>query len=766
MFPFRRIKPRRQQVRESRPDLAPVWQSIGTPQITWALGVALGFVLLAMAITLLRERMVRVRPEQFVTEDVTARVEFFSIDPQRVNEARQQARESCPSVYRVNPKCFDQIQRILMALPEDATRRTPEQLPKELALDSGTITALKKLAADKTEMDEYRKWVQSYIGLLTDWRDKGVLVILPDAQRDKDLAAPERKLVTLVGPAQITIDLLRTYPYEPGKKLPEARREELLKIVGPLAGQCFLAPLSASVMAFTVDTMPATHDYDKAATEEARNAAEKNAYLGSARRHFTENAVLVERGSVVTPEQWKLLVAEQAAYIDHLASQRPWMRAMAFAGMAGVIVLLALAMSAYVAAFAPKIVRNKYRSISLAGLLLITLLVAQLTAISTYPLLIYATATTLVVAMILAISYDQRFALGIAVLHAALVTTAVGQGIGFFLVLAVGALTTTFMLDEVRRRSKLVEVGALAAAAMSLAAVAVCAMDAPPLEVIVRNGLQVAAAGLGAGFVVMGILPLIERAFRVTTSMTLLELADASHPLLRRLQLEAPGTYSHSLQVATLAESAAEAIGANSLLCRVGSYYHDIGKLHKPDYFCENQFGGPNRHINLTPTVSLLVIVGHVKDGLEMAREYRLPQGIQQIIAQHHGTTLVEFFYHKACTNGQVRDDQIDETQFRYPGPKPRTREAAIVMMADIVESASRAMTDPAAHRVETLVHELVMKRLLDGQFDECDLTFAELEQVEQSLVKTVLSLYHGRLPYPTTKPGAQPQPQSAARSA
>ena len=569
MFPFRRIRPRRQQIRESRPDLAPVWQSIKGPQATWAISTAIGFWVIAIGITSLREQDVRVRPGQYAQEDVAARVEFYSVDPERVNEVS---------------------------------------------------------------------------------------------------------------------------------------------------------------------------------------------------RRFTAGSVLVQRGSVVTPRQWNLLAEEQEAYVKHLLVNRPGGRVLALAGMAGVILLVTLAMAAYVAAFAPRIVKNKYRCLSLAGLLLITLLAAQITAAGTQPLLIYATGPALLAAMILTISYDQRFALGISTLHAVLMSAAVGQGVAFFLTIWVGVLTVTFMLDEVRRRSKLVEVGGAVALAMALTAAALGAMDMQPLEVIIRSALQSAAAGLGAGFIVMGILPLIEKAFRITTSMTLLELADASHPLLRRLQLEATGTYSHSLQVATLAEAAAEAIGANSLLCRVGSYYHDIGKLHKPDYFIENQFGAPNKHLNLTPTVSLLVIVGHVKDGMEMAKEYRLPTMLQNVIAQHHGTTLVEFFYHKACKGMGIRGEEVDESQFRYAGPKPKSRETAIVMIADVVESASRAMTDPAAHRVETLVHELILKRLLDGQFDECDLTFAELEQIEKSMVKAVLSMYHGRLPYPTGKAGGQAQP--AARSA
>src|SRR5688500_7910854 len=188
--------------------------------------------------------------------------------------------------------------------------------------------------------------------------------------------------------------------------------------------------------------------------------------------------------------------------------------------------------------------------------------------------------------------------------------------------------------------------------------------------------------------------------------MTLLELADASQPLLKRLAIEAPGTYNHSLQVATLAEAAADAIGGNSLLCRVAAYYHDVGKINKADYFVENQSGGENRHLNLSPSVSLLIIIGYVKHGIELAREYNLPSSVLTFIQQHHGTTLVEYFYHRACTQKDGDQPAISETQYRYPGPKPRSKEVAIVMIADAVESATRAMTEPNHNRVEVLVHE------------------------------------------------------------
>ena len=418
------------------------------------------------------------------------------------------------------------------------------------------------------------------------------------------------------------------------------------------------------------------------------------------------------------------------------------------------MLIITAALSISVAKFQPRLVRNHARAVALAGLLLSMLFVAQVAGIGNGPIFLFGIAPTILAAMILTIGYDQRFALGIASMHGILVAVALDQGVSFYIVLWVGVLTACFLLDDVRTRSKLIEVGGAAALAMIAATLGAGLLSLEPWPFMVSNCLYTGAAGLATGFVVLGILPFIEKAFRITTGMTLLELADASQPLLRRLAIEAPGTYAHSLQVANLAETAAEAIGANALLARVGAYYHDVGKMNKADYFIENQSGGENRHINLTPNVSYLIITGHVKDGVEMAKEYNLPTQLIHFIQQHHGTTLVEYFYHQARTKQSQCDPNapaIADHQYRYPGPKPRSKEVAIVMLADAVESACRAMSEPTASRLETLIHDLALKRLLDGQFDECDLTMKDLDLVERSMVKTLLGIYHGRIAYPST---------------
>jgi putative nucleotidyltransferase with HDIG domain len=231
--------------------------------------------------------------------------------------------------------------------------------------------------------------------------------------------------------------------------------------------------------------------------------------------------------------------------------------------------------------------------------------------------------------------------------------------------------------------------------------------------------------------------------------MTLMDYSDANQPLLRKLAMEAPGTFSHSLFIGAIAESAAEAIGANGLLARVGAYYHDIGKINKPAYFVENQMGSASRHEQLSPAMSQLIIVGHVKDGIEIAREYALPTVLRQFIETHHGTTLVEYFYHEAVKKQDDKQSPVSESEFRYTGPKPRTKEAAIVMLSDAVESAARSMTELTPTKIEVIVHNMAMKRLQDGQFDECDLTLRELSRIEKSISKTLAAHHHGRVAYP-----------------
>jgi putative nucleotidyltransferase with HDIG domain len=332
-----------------------------------------------------------------------------------------------------------------------------------------------------------------------------------------------------------------------------------------------------------------------------------------------------------------------------------------------------------------------------------------------------------------------------------------------FVVLISTAATAALPLSRVASRSALIKVGFYAGATYFLMSLGVDLIESQTLgeALAARAWLLQAAKGAGwciaAGYFVAGSLPFIESTFGVVTDISLLELSDPSHPLLQELVRRAPGTYNHSIAVASVAEAAAEAIDANGLLVRVGAYFHDIGKMLKPQYFIENvQAGMESRHSQLAPAMSTLIIIGHVKDGVDLALQHHLPRALIDFIEQHHGTTLVEYFYRAATRQAEQDPDHgqdAQESAFRYPGPKPQSREAGVLMLADCVESASRTLNDPTPKRIETLVHDLTMKRLLDGQFEECSLNLSDIHTIERSLVKSLIGIYHGRIRYPEAKP-------------
>jgi putative nucleotidyltransferase with HDIG domain len=277
-----------------------------------------------------------------------------------------------------------------------------------------------------------------------------------------------------------------------------------------------------------------------------------------------------------------------------------------------------------------------------------------------------------------------------------------------------------------------------------LAAVAIgLATREPGAGVLAKGILGILNAGI-AGMVAIVLLPILEKLFRITTNFTLIELLDRNHPLLKRMVIEAPGTFHHSMLVAELAREAAEAAGGNPLLAQVGAYYHDIGKMQMPEYFVENQTG-KNRHDNLTPNMSCLILGAHVRDGIQMGREAGLPPEIIDFIPEHHGTNLMSFFYHKA----QDRDPAIEESDFRYPGPRPHRKETAIVMLADSVEATARSLEDPTPGRIRTVVKRIIDKRAEDGQLDGSALTLADLARVRDSFIAVLDRFFHGRIQYP-----------------
>ncbi len=314
----------------------------------------------------------------------------------------------------------------------------------------------------------------------------------------------------------------------------------------------------------------------------------------------------------------------------------------------------------------------------------------------------------------------------------------------------VGCLLATYVLRQYRERNALVQAGLYIGLVNVIVAMALqlyhggFAWDS--------FGVRSGGAFLGGIFVTplaAMLLPVLERIFGITTDIRLLELSNLNNPILRRLAVEAPGTYHHSIIVGTLAEAAAEAIEANSLLARVGAYYHDIGKMRKPEYYVENQIYMANKHEGLSPTMSALILASHVKDGLAMGNEIGLPKAVKDLIPQHHGTKLMTFFFQKAKREQDEKQGEVEEKDFRYTGPKPDTREAAILMLADQVEAASRTLQDPTPRQIRGLIRRLIQSTIEDRQFDECDITTRDLDNITRAFERIITGMYHHRVEYP-----------------
>jgi putative nucleotidyltransferase with HDIG domain len=462
---------------------------------------------------------------------------------------------------------------------------------------------------------------------------------------------------------------------------------------------------------------------------------------------YPRGTPLIQRGQPITEQQLTLLEEEHRAFDRGLGWVDHFRRCLA---IFLVMSLLALLMVLYVVRFQPGLAESLSKVVGVCGLVVFTLTLGMvLSRPPWYAVAIPLTTTTL----ILTLAYNPQFALMTSLSLSLAVTTALDGDVNYLLVKMGGLATAVMLLQNVRTRTRLVEVGVGAGLASMAMTLATGLLTGQTWRMIALDAGRYFLWGSLAGFLVSGALPLIERCFGIVTDISLLVLADGSHPLLQELLCRAPGTYTHSMTVAQLAEAAAEVIAANPLLARVGAYFHDVGKMLKPQYFIENQ-AGENRHDSLEPALSTLIIIGHVKDGVALAEQYGLPQPVIDFIRQHHGTTLVEYFYREALKlhEGEGNGPADLEPCFRYPGPKPQSRENGIVMLADAVESASRALSDPAPGSLRKLVHDLLMKRLLDGQFEESGLTLTELHRIEESLVKGLIALHHGRIKYPETR--------------
>jgi putative nucleotidyltransferase with HDIG domain len=686
------------------------------------------------------------------------RFEYELVDEAATAGKRDEAGRAAPRIYRPSTIYLDRLRASIEGLPVAVREKTDlaeidAGLREEFALDADGLARLQAFATVDGPSADWREWTRRFIRGL--W---AVDPLLPGSEYQifattlrREVMPPAESAVD-AGPVTLTTAL----------DLAAAGAGSIDAAVSRLADRAgFPVPVVRFVISPVLRDPRPTIVFDEEGTELAARGA----------------AAAVEPVMVRTPRN-DLIIARGERLLESAAASREgeswWRRWLERLGFAGLVAAAASLFVLHLAATRPAVLRNPGRTL---GLLVMTsgFAAVGVAGVVMWPggaifAAVFAVAASAMYAML---CYDERLGIAVSALAVVLLGGVLGTGLGFALALFVVASAAVASLRDLRSRASLIRAAATAAVVAAVAFLLLGVVEVVPLgegwAQALGDGLAAGAAALSIGFIVVGTLPALERIFDIATGLTLSELRDPRQPLLRLLQERAPGTYSHSLQIATLAETAADAIGADGLLVYCGALYHDIGKVNKPDYFIENQTDGFNRHDKLSPAMSLLVIVGHVKDGLAMAKEQALPKVLHHFIESHHGTTLVEHFYRAAVSRAEAlgeTEGDVAEVDFRYPGPKPRSREAAILMLCDAAESASRTLSEASPKAIEALVRKLARIRLEDGQFDECALTFQELRRIEESIVKSLVSLHHGRIGYRSTSDVAgESEPTEASAS-
>jgi putative nucleotidyltransferase with HDIG domain len=754
---------RRQEVRRQRNELREtLWERMTRWISPSALLIWVGFYVAAVAILLWGHDSMPWRLGQRIDQDITARVEFDVEDIAETEQERHRARESAPFVYQFNAKSFTDkvaaaVTSRLHQLVEKGAASQPAiagaGLPR---LDSAARQALQAYAGESGQ-ERFAELTQSLLKKLEDKyivNSPGRSGVRPPISIIRRDDRPDRKVIN----DQLILVSDRAAVE---KAMKEVAGDVLPKPLQPTVAEI----LTQAILGSKDEKSHATplYEFDGWATTREQKALEEAVPVKTV--NFKPGDTLVSASKnigsgspskgVLNDENLLLLRREHEKFLEQQRTNPVLRRQLLLTeiGMAGVVLLVTFALVVYTLLYQRKVFYRPGRALGVVCLLLAMTLLTRLNERAQYPLDLpveFSVCFVVIATALLTIAYDQRLALGVSGNLAILATLASRGDFGLFVTMLSAMGIVIFSLREVRTRSKVVLVGFASGVAAFLASGSTGLIAGQELQYVLVHALAAGGAAVAAGFIVQGILPNFERLFGVATSITLLEWSDASRPLLRRLAQEAPGTYSHSLVLSQMAEEAANAIGANGLLARVGALYHDVGKITKAEYFVENQEARMNRHERLSPTMSLLIIVGHVKDGIEMAREYGLPRVLHHFIAEHHGTTVVKFFHHAARElAARKHDREVPDTEFRYPGPKPRSKETAILMLCDGCEGAVRALMEPTPGRIESTVHQVMMDRLTDGQFDECDITLRELHLIEQSLVKSLGAIHHGRIKYP-----------------
>lgn len=476
---------------------------------------------------------------------------------------------------------------------------------------------------------------------------------------------------------------------------------------------------------------------DVGATDQAIKDAKKNVQ----KVIIKKNQTIVSEGEPITGEQ--LSVLEDLGLLDKSSGREFFIM---YVVLAVFVILVFVLQNIYIAKNHKETYKDTKMMILINTVSIISFILSRVIG-ALSPFAIPLTSAPILLSLLI----DYRLSMVICSLNVLVISALVNFNPQVMLLALLSAILGSTSLKKMQQRNDIMRLSVSITIFSVILTFTTGVLISNNLSEVLSISLISGVGVIFSAILAIGFLPFLESTFDVVTSLKLLELSNPNNPLLKKLLMEAPGTYHHSMLVANLAEMAAEEVNANPIIARVGAYFHDIGKTKRPYFFGENQIGRENPHNNITPNLSTLIITSHVKDGVELATEYNMPKVIKDIIEQHHGTTLVKYFYYTLKNNSE-NPDEIKEEDFRYPGPIPSSKEAGIIMLADSVEAAVRSISDPTKGKIEEMVNNIIKDKLYSGQLDDCDLTLKDLEKIRKCFLKTLNGIYHQRVEYPTEK--------------
>ena len=709
--------------------------------------LAVATLITALFPPLERMEVDRYQPGVVASEDVFARVPFqVPKTPEDLERDRAEARAAVPPTFDYAPLAADtmaaRLNRFFARL--DSTRGMGDTTALQEALRASSIAAQPRQVALLAEDGVFDLVRRTALRVVREILPRGVAdgshlqsittdnitVREPEESTDRALVIASERSVPVTDVLSPREFFERAVGLLPSTASPDV--QEILRLI-------------------LIQYIEYTYRLNVAATELDRDAAARS--VAVTKEDVLQGQSLVRAGDPITPARLERLTAYEEELRVRGLLEDGGIRWGPLIGAALLNVQLLLVFALLVFFFRPELYANLRWVLMLAVLAIAYFAMAKVIAANGFPAELLPIAF---VALTAAILWDGRMAL-VMVMVLSLLTGAQDAFEGFRVLATtiVGGSAAALSVHAVRRRAQTWIFVAIIAGAYAAVLIAFWLLgEAQP------EGLMVALAAAGGNAILssvlaMGFIPVFELFTGITTDQTLLEWADPNRPLLRRLSMEAPGTYAHSINVANLAESACAAIGANGLLCRVGVYYHDVGKMVRPFYFVENQPDGLNPHDRLKPDTSAAIVKEHVVEGLRLAREAKVPEVVAAFVPEHHGTHMIGFFWDKA--REEYGEDALNAEDYKYPGPKPQSKETAVAMLADSVESAARALHDPTPERIRELVHSLVTSKMQAGQLDESPITLRELAQVEEMFVKVLSGVYHQRIDYPQTRHLTEP---------